>query len=105
MLSMILKLGMRAEHSWRRLRGFEWLAKVISGVKLTGSKFMNNSRIGMFKRRAGPPADQPAYTRFDNSSPKNRGRYTSSKNFGSSKTWRRFQGQLERSGRSFELKR
>jgi len=33
MLAMIFKLGMSAEHSWRRLRGFEWLAKVIRGVK------------------------------------------------------------------------
>jgi putative transposase len=33
MLSMIVKLGMSAEKNWRRLRGFEWLAKVINGVK------------------------------------------------------------------------
>lgn len=33
MLAMIFKLGQSAEKSWRRLRGFEWLAKVISGVK------------------------------------------------------------------------
>ena len=33
MLSMIFKLGMNAERSWRRLRGFESLAKVIDGVK------------------------------------------------------------------------
>lgn len=33
MLSMIFKLGMSAQRSWRRLRGFEWLAKVIDGVK------------------------------------------------------------------------
>jgi putative transposase len=33
MLSMIFKLGMSAERSWRRLRGFESLAKVIEGVK------------------------------------------------------------------------
>jgi len=33
MLAMIFKLGMSAEHGWRRLRGFEWLAKVIRGVK------------------------------------------------------------------------
>jgi putative transposase len=33
MLSMIFKLGMRAERSWRRLRGFEWLTKVIRGVE------------------------------------------------------------------------
>jgi hypothetical protein len=32
MLSMIFKLGMNSERSWRRLRGFEWLAKVIGGV-------------------------------------------------------------------------
>ena len=32
MLSMIFKLGMSAEKNWRRLRGFEWLAKVINGV-------------------------------------------------------------------------
>ena len=33
MLAMMFKLGMSAEHGWRRLRGFEWLAKVIRGVK------------------------------------------------------------------------
>ena len=32
-LSMIFKLGQSAEKRWRRLRGFEWLAKVIGGVK------------------------------------------------------------------------
>ena len=33
MLAMIFKLGMGAEKNWRRLRGFQWLAKVIEGVK------------------------------------------------------------------------
>jgi putative transposase len=33
MLSMIFKLGMSAQLGWRRLRGFEFLAKVIAGVK------------------------------------------------------------------------
>ena len=33
MLAMIFKLGMSAEKNWRRLRGFQWLAKVIDGVK------------------------------------------------------------------------
>jgi hypothetical protein len=33
MLAMICKLGQSAERSWRRLRGFEWLAKVVEGVK------------------------------------------------------------------------
>ena len=32
MLSMIYKMGMSAERSWRRLRGFRHLAKVIEGV-------------------------------------------------------------------------
>lgn len=33
MLAFIYKLGMAAQKSWRRLRGFEHLAKVIAGVK------------------------------------------------------------------------
>ena len=30
---MIFKLGLSAERSWRRLRGFQWLTKVIDGMK------------------------------------------------------------------------
>ncbi|OGT19039.1 MAG: transposase [Gammaproteobacteria bacterium RBG_16_57_12] len=33
MLTMIYKLGMCAEKRWRRIRGFDYLAKVIAGVK------------------------------------------------------------------------
>ena len=33
MLSMIYKMGMSAETSWRRLRGFRQIGKVIDGVK------------------------------------------------------------------------
>jgi transposase-like protein len=33
MLAMIFKLGMSAEKNWRRLRGFQWLAKVIDAVQ------------------------------------------------------------------------
>ncbi|MCW9016628.1 MAG: IS256 family transposase, partial [Kangiellaceae bacterium] len=33
MLHMMFKLGMCAEDRWRKLRGFEQLAKVITGVK------------------------------------------------------------------------
>ena len=33
MLTFIFKLGMCAEENWRRIRGFEYLAKVIEGVK------------------------------------------------------------------------
>jgi putative transposase len=36
---MIHKLGQSAELSWRRLRGFESLAKIVTGVKFhEGSK-------------------------------------------------------------------
>ncbi len=34
MLTMIYKMGLCAEDSWRKLRGFRHLAKVIEGVKL-----------------------------------------------------------------------
>lgn len=33
MLTMIFKLGMCAEKRWRRIRGFQSLAKVFAGVK------------------------------------------------------------------------
>ena len=33
LLAVIFTLGMGAERSWKRLRGFQWLAKVVSGVK------------------------------------------------------------------------
>ena len=33
MLTMIFKLGIAAEKGWRRIRGFDYLAKVITGVK------------------------------------------------------------------------
>ncbi len=33
MLHMMFKLGMCAEKKWRRLRGFDYLAKVITGIE------------------------------------------------------------------------
>lgn len=33
MLHMMFKLGQCAEKKWRRLRGFDYLAKVIAGIK------------------------------------------------------------------------
>jgi putative transposase len=46
MLAMIYKLGQSAERSWRRLRGFEWLAKVVEGVKSRdGIEVKNEIRI------------------------------------------------------------
>ena len=32
---MIYKLGQSAERSWRRLRGFEWVEKVVEGGKFS----------------------------------------------------------------------
>jgi len=46
MLAMIYKLGESAERSWRRLRGFEWLAKVVKGVPFRdGIEVQNVTRI------------------------------------------------------------
>ena len=45
MLSMIYKMGMGAEQSWRRLRGFRQLGKVIEGVKFNdGIEVIEDSR-------------------------------------------------------------
>ena len=45
MLSMIYKMGMCAETSWRRLRGFRQLGKVIEGVKFNdGIEAIKDSR-------------------------------------------------------------
>ncbi len=33
MLHMMFKLGQCAEQNWRKLRGFDYLAKVITGVQ------------------------------------------------------------------------
>ena len=33
MLHMMFKLGLCAEKKWRRLRGFDYLAKVVTGIK------------------------------------------------------------------------
>jgi hypothetical protein len=33
MLHMMFKLGQCAQGNWRRLRGFDYLAKVITGIK------------------------------------------------------------------------
>jgi putative transposase len=51
MLSMIFKLGMSAEKNWRRLRGFQWLAKVIEGVK-----FRDGIEVQQRVRKAGNQA-------------------------------------------------
>ena len=45
MLSMIYKMGMCAEKSWRRLRGFRQLGKVIEDVKFNdGTEAIEDSR-------------------------------------------------------------
>ncbi|HVB66060.1 MAG TPA: IS256 family transposase, partial [Candidatus Acidoferrales bacterium] len=43
LLAMMFKLGQCAELHWRRIRGFHYLAKVITGVRLTdGIEDVNN---------------------------------------------------------------
>ncbi len=45
MLSMTCKMGMSAEKSWRRLRGFRQLARVIEGVTFNdGIEVIEDSR-------------------------------------------------------------
>ena len=48
MLSMIYKMGICAEKSWRRLRGFRQLGKVIEGVKFNdGTEVIDLSRAAV----------------------------------------------------------
>lgn len=46
MLHMMFKLGMSAEKSWRRLRGFDYLAKVIRGVKFINGEEQATEKTG-----------------------------------------------------------
>lgn len=55
MLSMIYKLGMSAEKNWYRLRGFEWLAKVIRGVR-----FRDGLEVQQRVRKTGNQAPRRA---------------------------------------------
>ncbi|MCL4689358.1 MAG: hypothetical protein KJ007_12390 [Burkholderiales bacterium] len=52
---MIYKLGMSAEKNWYRLRGFEWLAKVIRGVK-----FRDGLEVQQRVRKTGNQAPRRA---------------------------------------------
>jgi transposase-like protein len=54
MLSMIFKLGLCAERSWRRLRGFQWLAKVIEGVNFRDGIEVQKQKIVAINRRSQP---------------------------------------------------
>lgn len=47
---MIFKLSQSAEKSWQRLREFEWLGKVIGGVK-----FRNGTEVQQRVRKMGNP--------------------------------------------------
>ena len=59
MLHMMFKLGQCAQENWRRLRGFAYLAKVITGVKFKDGIEVNRCQSG---RRL----IQRLNTRFDN---------------------------------------
>ena len=54
MLAMIFKLGMSAQGSWRRLRGFQWLAKVIEGVKFRDGIAVPKKKAVAINRRSQP---------------------------------------------------
>jgi putative transposase len=46
MLHMMFKLGQCAEENWRKLRGFDYLAKVITGVTFKdGIEITTNSQV------------------------------------------------------------
>jgi hypothetical protein len=46
MLHMMFKLGQCAEKKWRKLRGFDYLAKVIKGIQFSdGIKVIHEIRI------------------------------------------------------------
>ena len=46
MLHMMFKLGQCAQENWRRLRGFAYLAKVITGVKFKdGIELTNDNQV------------------------------------------------------------
>ena len=45
MLCMIFQLGLYAEENWRRMRGFNHLAEVIKGAKLTDGEPKNNFQM------------------------------------------------------------
>ena len=49
MLHMLFKLGQAAEKTWRRQRGFDYLAKVITGVPFKdGIEVENTNRIAAY---------------------------------------------------------
>jgi hypothetical protein len=46
MLHMMFKLGLCAEKNWRRQRGFDYLARVITGVKFKdGSEATQSDQV------------------------------------------------------------
>jgi hypothetical protein len=46
MLQMMFKLGLCAQGRWRRLRGFEGVARVITGVKFKdGIEVKNDNQV------------------------------------------------------------
>jgi hypothetical protein len=51
MLSMIFKVGMSAQLSWRRLKGFEFLAKVVAGVKFQDGLEQPSSQVQTASRK------------------------------------------------------
>ncbi len=55
MLAMLYKLGMSAEKRWKKIQGFDYLAKVIEGVKFKDGVETDNQ-----PETAGEPLVQAA---------------------------------------------
>jgi hypothetical protein len=53
MLHMMFKLGQCAEQNWRKLRGFDYLAKVITGV--TFKDGIETTETGQISRMTNNP--------------------------------------------------
>jgi putative transposase len=51
MLSMIFKLGMSAQLSWRRLKGFEFLARAIAGAKFRDGLEQASMQVQSVRRK------------------------------------------------------
>ena len=67
MLHMVFKLGQCAEQNWRKLRGFDYLAKVISGVTFKdGIETTEKGQIASvraslpYPKRLGPICEEAA---------------------------------------------
>ena len=65
LMAMMFKLAVTAEQSFRRIKGFNWMADVIRGVPFVDGVNNKRSRINSVEP---PPDHRAAYTSLDYSS-------------------------------------